>query len=1367
MRAGQGGWLLVLGVLVVVAGPPVATAAPPATFETLGREFTSSIKKLVLRRCVTCHSMKKKKGELDLQRFDSLAAVRRDPKVWVKSIEMLDDGEMPPKGAPQLTPAEKKSLRGWARRYLDAEAYARAGDPGRVVLRRLSNVEYTQTIRDLTGIALNPAREFPVDGAAGEGFTNTGEALVMSPSLLNKYLDAAKLVARHAVLLPEGFRFDPGVTRRDWTDALMSRIQRRYRQHVGSDGRVNLAAYLAATVRHRKAFGADPAAIDRVAADEKLSAPYLRRIWEQLSRPGDSSLLAELSAAWRTATPADVPALLNRVKAWEPLLWQTGTVGHFKPWQARITPLVSVRPLRVKLAAADKKGEITITLSAGTAGDGAAGDLVHWQLPRLVGGDRPTVLLRDVGAVAAGFARLHQLGVPATGRYLTAVAEVMATKGRVDVGRLATEKKLDRHLLSAWLVLTGVGDGETVRIPKHLAAGFLNRQGYDFIDGWGVQATPSLITNSSDNPVRVPGLMEPHAVAMHPSPTEFVAVGWRSPMSGTVRIEGLVKDVHANCGNGVDWRVELARGRTRRTLRDGTIELGKQQVIPAVGSIIVRPGDLISLKVGPRSGDHSCDLTRVNLVITELTGKKRAWNLETDVADTITAGNPHPDRHGHVDTWHFYQEPLKAAPGRSQVPEGSLLAGWLDATTPADREKLATRIEQLVAGPRPKKSEADIRLYDALTRIDGTLLSLVDPVAMAGDFRPKPGETLPGPDRRLFGAQPGLGSVAEADLVVQAPRVLQFRLPAVVAAGRELVVTGRLHPAGKGRGSVQLEAGAEGFPVERLKPGVPVVVAEKSPGAQRFRRAVGDFQDLFPAAMCYYRIVPVDEVITLVLFHREDESLRRLMCDDKQRRELEADWNELRFVSQDALKIHGTFDLFQGFASQVGKVETFEPLREPIRKRAEAFGKRLVKSEPIQVERLLEFTERAWRRPLSKGRQEELRALYRRFRGQGLDHKTAWRLLLTRILVSAHFLYKVEQPADGKLAQPVNDWELASRLSYFLWSTLPDGPLRRSAAKGELQDPAVLQRHAMRMLSDSRLRSLATEFAAQWIGIRGFDQHDEKNEKLFPEFATLRGAMYEESVKFFEHLFRNDRSLLEVLDADYTFVNATLAHHYGFDQQKPASGATSGWWRVDGLKRRGRGGILGMASLLSKQSGASRTSPVLRGNWVVETFLGEKLPKPPAKVPDLPESETDTNGLTIRQLVEKHRQVASCAVCHERIDPFGFALESFDAIGRFRERDLAGRPVDTRVTLKDGTRFEGLGGLRTYLLKKRRDEFVGQFCRKLLGFALGRAVELSDEPLLKRMQQDLRQKQFRVSAAMKAIVTSRQFRYHRGLLATK
>ena len=1361
---------LILGIQVIVLAVATGKAAVPDSFEKLGQEFEKQVHPLLVRRCITCHSKSKKKGELDLQRFGSLVDVRRDPKVWVKVIQMLDDGEMPPKDAPQLTPAQKKLLRKWARRYLDAEALARAGDPGRVVLRRLSNVEYTRTVRGLTGLAeLDPAREFPVDGAAGEGFTNTGESLVMSPALLNKYLDAAKEIAAHAVLLSDGFRFDPGTTRRDWSDALMARIKARYARYVGPDGRVDLVRYFAATLQHRQAFADDPLAIGRVAAEAGLSRKYLAKIYQAMSNPGPSPILKELAAQWRRAKPEEAGKLVEGIKRWESQLWAFGTVGHFRPWQTRKVTVVESQALKLKLADADKDGKIVVSLAAGTAGDGAVGDLVHWQQPRLVSDSKPPIFLRDVRAMAAGLKRLHDKELPAAGRYLVAVDEVLGTKGQVDVKSLAARHKLDRHLLSAWLQMTGIGDVKTVTIAKYLPGGFVNRNGYAFIDGYGVPQTPSLITNSSDTEVNVPGTMAPHTVAMHPSPTEFVAVGWRSPVSGAVKIEGFVQDVHPACGNGVSWRVDLARGRSQRTLRNGVIKKAARQAIPVLGSTAVRSGDLLSLKVGPNS-EYTCDLTRINLVITELAGKKRTWNLEKDVADSINEGNPHADRHGHADTWHFYQEPVAGPTRQSLVPEKSLLARWLDAPTPDARQVLTGQIAQLVAAPRPsQKDSPDARLFDALTRPGGALLGLVDPTAIGRETATEELAGVLGPDVKMFGLAPAGVDIQPTDLVVTAPNVLTLTLPASVAAGRDLIVNGRLHKSAKGQGSVQLSLRTKPPTVDQVITGLPIVASPASTGAKRVAGWIADFQDLFPAAMCYYRLVPVDEVITLVLFHREDELLRRLMLDEPERKALERDWEQLRFVSQDARKIHSTFDLFQGFASQVGKVKQFEPLREPIRKRAKAFEKRLKATEPVQLERLLDFAQLAWRRPLIVEERKALEGLYGRLRRQGLSHDAAWRLLLARVLVSANFLYKVEEPGAGQLARPVNDWELASRLSYFLWSTLPDERLRRAAESGQLQDPRSVAAQATRMLDDPRVRGLATEFAAQWVGIRGFDEHDEKNEKLFPEFAGLRGAMYEESVRFFEHLFRSDGRVTDLLDADYTFVNADLAKFYGLSGRgEPATSNKPGtWWRVEGIKARGRGGVLGMGSLLAKQSGASRTSPVLRGNWVVETMLGEKLPKPPVKVPDLPETETDTNGLTVRQLVEKHRQVASCAVCHDRIDPFGFALEAFDAIGRSRTKDLAGRPIDTRVTLKDGTRFKGIGGLRTYLLTNRRDQFVRQFCRKLLGFALGRAVELSDEPLLDQVQRDLKTNDYRLSVLVKALVTSRQFRYHRGQLATK
>jgi Protein of unknown function (DUF1592)/Protein of unknown function (DUF1588)/Protein of unknown function (DUF1585) len=385
--------------------------------------------------------------------------------------------------------------------------------------------------------------------------------------------------------------------------------------------------------------------------------------------------------------------------------------------------------------------------------------------------------------------------------------------------------------------------------------------------------------------------------------------------------------------------------------------------------------------------------------------------------------------------------------------------------------------------------------------------------------------------------------------------------------------------------------------------------------------------------------------------------------------------------------------------------------------------------------------------------------LYQRLRRDAFSHEQAFRLVLARVLVAPAFLYRVEQPGAGTEAKPVSDWELASRLSYFLWASMPDAELLRVAGEGRLKDPSVLAAQALRMIGDGRAKALAIEFACQWLEIRDFDKLDEKSERHFPTFSKVRDLLYEESVRFFLDLFQRDGSILELIEADHAFLNEPLARHYGIP------GVTGPEWRrVDGVKRYGRGGVLGMGTILAKQSGASRTSPILRGNWLVETLLGERLPRPPKNVPRLPEDEAVTDGLTVRQLVERHRSAAQCAGCHERIDPFGFALEGFDAIGRWRDKDLGDRPVDTHAELKDGTKIDGIAGLRGYVLTQRKDDFLRTFCRKFLGYALGRSVQLSDEPLIAEMIGRLKSNGYRFSAAWETIVRSKPFRYHRGLI---
>lgn len=294
------------------------------------------------------------------------------------------------------------------------------------------------------------------------------------------------------------------------------------------------------------------------------------------------------------------------------------------------------------------------------------------------------------------------------------------------------------------------------------------------------------------------------------------------------------------------------------------------------------------------------------------------------------------------------------------------------------------------------------------------------------------------------------------------------------------------------------------------------------------------------------------------------------------------------------------------------------------------------------------------------------------------------------------------------------------------------------------------------MLRDPRARRLAVEFACAWLHIHGFDELDEKSERHFPTFAALRGPMYEEVIRFFTDAFQSDASVLTFFDADHTFLDEELAKHYGISGVEGTA-----WRRVEGIKKLGRGGVLGFGATLSKQSGASRTSPILRGNWVAEALLGDKLPRPPKDVPALPEDEA-AETLTVRQLTEKHSSDPRCSGCHARIDGYGFALEGYDAIGRARAKDLGDRPIDARARVFDGTEVDGADGLRAYLLSVKREELLAQLCRKLLGYALGRAVQLSDKPLLAAMERRLRENEHRFSEAVLAIVTSKQFQEIRG-----
>ena len=617
-------------------------------------------------------------------------------------------------------------------------------------------------------------------------------------------------------------------------------------------------------------------------------------------------------------------------------------------------------------------------------------------------------------------------------------------------------------------------------------------------------------------------------------------------------------------------------------------------------------------------------------------------------------------------------------------------------------------------------------------------------------------------DKEQFGTHP-LGRAADKNsLVLPINKVIEVRLPAEIFRDRQFVVDGKLDAGSRNR-LVQFQVlTTPPKPSNAWDAKSPVVALPNGPSHKRFLAGIAEFRRIFPPYICYPHIIPVDDEVCLNTVHREDEPLIRLFLDDEQTRNIDRLWQEHRFITKFPVVENEFLPLFIGFVTQEMPkelVEYFEGQRGPYLKRAEKFEIDFEAAAPRQMEQLLDLAARAYRRPLLATEKDGLKDLYKSLRKKEIPHEDAFSSVLSRVFISPSFLLHLEQSPPGKLALPVNDWELASRLSYFLWASLPDEELSQLAAAGRLREPQILAEQTKRMWKDQRVRALAIEFGTQWIHVRGFDELKEKNEKLFPTFdANLRKAMYEESILFFQDLFQNDRSITQILDTNYTFLNQTLAKHYGIPGVRGAH-----WRRDEGVKKYGRGGILGLASVQTKQAGASRTSPVLRGNWVVETLLGEKLPRPPPNVPQLPEKETGNGGLTMRQVVEKHVNVPGCAICHQRIDPFGFALEKYDPIGRLREKDLGGLPLDSKVKLRDGTTFEGIQGLRNYLLTQKKDTFAQLFYRRLVGYALGRSATLSDQLLIDQMIAEMNKENGgRLSTAVLAIVQSKQFRMIRG-----
>ena len=530
-------------------------------------------------------------------------------------------------------------------------------------------------------------------------------------------------------------------------------------------------------------------------------------------------------------------------------------------------------------------------------------------------------------------------------------------------------------------------------------------------------------------------------------------------------------------------------------------------------------------------------------------------------------------------------------------------------------------------------------------------------------------------------------------------------------------------------------------------------------------------------------------------YFRDDRALYELLLDSRQQAALDRMWREMDFVASINIRTYvefaklgtrGTRDDFKDGEPEVRDLEVDAIVSEPKLRKLEADylevakggnpvaiqavkdffnqandGIRWVKrarvnAEAGQMQALYEFAARAYRRPLSAVDRADLLSFYRDARERyNLDHEGAIRETIALMLTSPKFSYRADtaKASGGGAVQPLADFDLASRLSYFLWSSMADAELLKHAAAGDLHRPEVIRAQARRMLQDPRVRALAVEFGGNWLDFRDFEQIGTVDRGRFPAFTDeLRAAMFEEPVRFLLDVFRRNRPILDFLYASDTFVNPVLARHYGM----PAGSAGNEWVRVADASAHGRGGLLGMAAFMTKNAPGLRTSPVKRGYWVAKNILGEQIPPPPPQVPELPADEAKMD-LPLRQMLEKHRANPSCASCHARFDSFGLAFEAFDPVGQRRTQDLAGRAVDARAAFPGGVDGEGVPGLRRYIRGRRQQDFVRGFAGKLLAFALGRSLALSDEVLIEELGRKLGPGGCCFETVIDSIVTSRQF----------
>ena len=660
---------------------------------------------------------------------------------------------------------------------------------------------------------------------------------------------------------------------------------------------------------------------------------------------------------------------------------------------------------------------------------------------------------------------------------------------------------------------------------------------------------------------------------------------------------------------------------------------------------------------------------------------------------------------------------------------------------------------------------------------------LADPAPLR-DFLPD--ETV---SRLKFGSEWFNGNLPVTDFGTVGTRPLEFELPIPEGSrsGRLLVTAALDVEHGDDcivRCTIaQLEETDQGKSVSGLlgSPDSPAFAEWKS-GVLEFARLLPQMSQREPAPSDRDPVpAPVDGTYnnaernfyhTRIKYFRDDEFLVRNILDEETRRQLDQAWADLK----GSFEFHDTWLQFLARKYEVDlddrRIETIDDewlanlpdeVRNyvtPLKADFDQIQSMFADARSGHVRDVVRFAAEAWRRPLPEAEQNSLFAFYQSLRTESeLDHRSAICAVIARVLVSPGFLYRSERATDGPTAEPrsesLSQWELASRLSFLIWSSVPDDELRRAAAAGELVTDEQLRQQVRRMLRDPRSRRFATEFFGQWFGFYRFHQFRGIDESLFPEFSkSLQQAMYDEAVWFFDFIVRADRPVGEILFADYAFLNSDLAAHYGIEVALNDDAAVQ---RVTDAGQFHRGGLLKLGAVLATTSAPRRTSPVKRGDWILRRVLGATIPPPPADAGSIAADEVVDDGKSIRQRLIAHRRDVSCHNCHARFDAFGFALENFDPVGRWRTQYRDQNPVETSGELRDGRELSGVDGLHDYL----RDElprFHETLATRLLGYSLGRQDEVGDRSLIVELQQHM-QNGGGMTGLLERIVVSRQFRY--------